>query len=352
MADRRYPPRSPTRARLASLLVLLAAGGSSVGATACTSCKPESETRPHSEPAATGATPSAPAAAAPSAQASATPAAVLRAEAEAEAALAAHPAPEPPTAIVTTDRNGRLRANTADLPGRCGADRSTLNYTQPAFASWQAAFHASNPADAIIDKLAHDDTMTTGHVYPGVNVLAGFTRYPERRQEIQDLFESKFPNHTGEELSRYYHAYAIFLLYNGEFKKIISFFEPDTRPGRPHVKDGPIHFVLSQAYHRLGMYEPATAHAKIAFALKDSRDTRWQFMLSELGLYGDDFYTKASADLYDIDHVKEIFPNHDRSRVPFEDVTDQMHIERWGGTGSTSFADFDNDGWDDLLLER
>jgi hypothetical protein len=278
--------------------------------------------------------------------------AALAAGAAALATLAASPAPGVPDAVVTTDRNGRLRANTADLPGRCTHERSTINYAQPAFKGWQEAFHAPNVADAVIDLLVADKNMAQGHVYPGVVILAGVTDYFEHRQHIQDLFEQKMARKTGEEYESMYHAYALFLIYNGEFKKIISFFEPDTRPGRPHAEDGPTHFILSQAYFRLGMYETALLHAKIAFAKNDERDTRWQLMVSELGLYGDDFYKKASRDLYTVDHIEEIFPNHDRSKLPFDEVSDRLGMDRWGGTGSVSLADFDNDGWDDLLQER
>ena len=52
------------------------------------------------------------------------------------------------------------------------------------------------------------------------------------------------------------------------------------------------------------------------------------------------------------DPILKIFPNRDWESFPFVDVTDELGVERWGGTGSVSFIDLDLDGWDELLWER
>ena len=241
--------------------------------------------------------------------------------------------------------------NTADLPGRCSADRLFIDFEEPhrdwsKFAAQQPSPDADEQAINLLLGTPNPDSPTAAAY------LAKRTDYFRRRAEVQRKIEAKLARLEGQALTRGLDDYAYMLAYLGEFDKLTAYFGPGGPAARP--QDGIVAFTLSHAYFRLGRYERSIAFGKKAYELLPNAalDTRWQLMTAELGLYGEDLYEKYSKKYYDLGEVQKLFVNRDRAQLPFEDVTARMKLDRWGGTGGISFVDLDGDGWDDLLIQR
>ncbi len=174
---------------------------------------------------------------------------------------------------------------------------------------------------------------------------AARTKTEARLAEIE--VEGPRNRYTGAEVN-----YALLLTLLGEFQVTID----------RYGDDGPLHEMIdeepelagavSYSLLKLGRYEEARAYAGRFRAEEPARlnDATWMIFMTDLLIYGEDFYENFSS-VYSVDNLKELFPNT-TGEFPFEDVTDENGIDRIGGTGCMSFADFDGDGWDDLYWER
>jgi tetratricopeptide (TPR) repeat protein len=238
--------------------------------------------------------------------------------------------------------------NTADLPDICPMDRYSLEMHQPAYTEWEKL---SVPGDADlgpIDMLLSYDR----DFFPAIMYFIHTTRYYERRQVVQEKIEKRIAGIGSAKRSVALGSYAMSLVYFGEFKKAVELFGP----GGKYSKDKywRIDFALAQAYFRLGDYKRSLPYAQKAWEVNPAAlDTRWQNMLSQLGLYGKDIFKKFSMKGYSTSYIQKIFPK-DWPDFPFEDVTKEMGLDkyRWGGTGGDAFVDLDGDGYDDILFER
>lgn len=258
----------------------------------------------------------------------------------------------PPPAATTT-LLARPVLNNADAPARCLDDRQYLDLTQPAIAlRFKHLLDAPDPADALLRDFLLNRELRTEPMLP-IFTFEKATDYFNHRKELQAKAEKIIAEAPDAQRTRGYENYSQVLLYLGEFEKLIAFFSTDVAPGRPLAESGIVKFSLSEAHYRLGKYQDAQGLAKDANRLMSgTRDTLWHLMVVENALYGRDFYAKYSSDVYTIEHIRELFPNQDWGALPFEDVTEQFGIDRWGGGGSVAWADLDGDGWEDLILQR
>ncbi len=182
-------------------------------------------------------------------------------------------------------------------------------------------------------------------------VFTNETDYYARRAEVRRKASDALAALVGSARLKAENNYSSLLVSLGEFQEVIDDFGPKSGRRAATEKEGRIQFNLAQSYFRGGRYREARPYAEAARSLlpEDELDTLWQMMLVDLGDYGRDFPRRHSK-AYTLTHVKKLFPNEDPSRLPFEDATAQTDIRRWGGTGGAAFADFDGDGWDDLLF--
>jgi tetratricopeptide (TPR) repeat protein len=246
----------------------------------------------------------------------------------------------------------RLTKNNADSDELCPKQFLDLDNPAPEFSSWKPLYAAADVTDAMVTRMLFQEDLRKSPL-PAALVFNQKLDYFNHRNDINAKFEEKLKAAPEDKKQKAWENYAFHLLYAGEFQKLIDVFSADAAAGKRFEKDGPVRFALSQSYWRLGKYQEAVNHAKPARELlPDARDALWQLMVSELALYGWDFYDKHSADVYTVEHIQELFPNYDWSKLPFEDVSDSIGIARWGGTGSVSWMDLDGDGWDDLIYDR
>lgn len=261
------------------------------------------------------------------------------------------------------------QANTADLPERCSSDRNVW-FTKPLCPNGPAhgargqgsggrAFDA-NKCDwkemgfesleaMLFDGILYGDVRR----FPEFIHFAHATDYYTRRAEIQQKMEARIAVLPEADQPKAWSNYSVTLVYLGEFKKINELFGPG---GSQHEKtntDPAIVFDLSHSLYRLGKYEDALFYAIRAAKWIPGHDTKWNLAQVEIALYGEEYFERASTDIYSLEHVKKIFKARDLSGFPFEDVTEVfgMHEFRWGGYGGVNFADMDGDGWEDLLAE-
>lgn len=228
--------------------------------------------------------------------------------------------------------------NTAALPGRCSPDQLHFNTNNALFANVETAADLDEAAIDLAFKEEKSASLTTMYLLKKAD-------YYNRREIILGKMKAR------AEKTDMLTGYARTALFLGEFQRVIDDFS--TRKDL-YEKDWYIAFALAQSYFRLGKYQDSLRFAKIAHKLNGALDTRWQYMLSELGLYGPEFFQKFNMPGFSLDHVKKFFPNRNPALLPFEDVTDKMGIgpDRWSGYGSVTFADLDGDHYDDLIFER
>jgi tetratricopeptide (TPR) repeat protein len=255
------------------------------------------------------------------------------------------------------------QGNTADLPGRCDGEHTFLGMESGTYK-----MHSQFPSSpqelelagrlpnfstdpdmqpiGVLLEISNPDSPTVA------NYMAKKLDWFNRRETVEKKIETALAGLPRAGRLQGLHNYAYALLYIGEFKKIISYFGPGGAGSLP--SDGIITFIRAQALWHMGRYRESLPLAKKALKLLPDKilDTRWQLMLTEMGLYGPEYFRKYSKNLYTTKHVADIFSNLTAAGLPFEDVTDTMSIERWSGTGSVSFADLNGDGWDELLIQR
>lgn len=267
------------------------------------------------------------------------------------------------------------QVNAADLDERCTADRNVFP-----IAAYPAVFQAksvvqssySDPDLYAIDVVLQG-TMRT-FPYPEIVYFSQALDYYERREELQKKTEARLAALEGDTAkdrsgkkdfalrgpkAKGHANYAMLLVYLGEWRKVADYYGSGGPEAARGAEDPEVAFAVAQALFRLGRYEEALPFAKTAYRKLGGGevgairlDAKWQVMTIELGLYGKDLYKYYSKDIYDVSNVRKIFPTDDWSALPFEDVTEQLGVARWGGTGSVSWADMDSDGWDDLIWER
>ncbi|MFT7623311.1 MAG: hypothetical protein ACI9WU_002494 [Myxococcota bacterium] len=260
-------------------------------------------------------------------------------------------------------------ANTADLPNRCAADRNVwetkpLCPAGPAHGARGAGSGGRHFAAGVCDfeEMGYEDELTLlidGMLYsdlrrfPEVIHFHWKTDYYSNREGIQAALKARIDGMPAVEQDAAWANYSLLMVYLGEFKKVTEVFGPGGPQSERANFDPSVVFDLSHAYFRLGDY--ATSHVYALRAVKwiPGHDTKWQLALTEIGLYGEEYYERASTDIYSLEHVKKVFPAHNLEKFPFEDVSVEMgvHDYRWGGYGGVNWADMDGDGWDDLLAE-
>ena len=238
--------------------------------------------------------------------------------------------------------------NTADLPDRCPGEKIYVDMDRFDWKRFSAVPSAGGDDDQAITAMLELNTDSPMFA----TYFAKKTRYYSRRAEMQEKVEARLARLSGDALTKGLEDYAYVLGYLGEFQKVVEHFGPGGP--RETANDGIIALSLAHAYFRLGRYADSVPYAKKAFDLLPDKkhDTRWQVMLSELGLHGDALYKNYSRDYYDLSHVKTLFPARGMAGLPFEDATDSMQIDKWSGTGGANFADLDGDGWDELIIQR
>ena len=177
--------------------------------------------------------------------------------------------------------------------------------------------------------------------------------YYSRREKMQSILAERAQAIPAEDRLEIERTHAWLLLYLGDFQAVVDLFGPDGKYSDRN-EDGSIAFTVAQSLYRLGRYKESLTYAKRAYERLPNAvlDTRWQMMLSELGYYGRTYLDQPDHGIYTKKHISGIFPHRDWEKFPFEDVTEDFNIKRWGGTGSVSFVDLDQDGWDDLVWER
>lgn len=248
--------------------------------------------------------------------------------------------------------------NVADDPEICSAETTFLDLDQPAFNPVRALIDAPDRDAAFIQASLHggrpDGTPLRIAAFPMVTLLPHALDWHSRRDELKGKFEAAIEALPAEEQPMAHANYATLLMYVGEFEHLVGRYGPMVEEGQPFAESGDLHFSLAQALYRLGKHAEAIPHARKAYTIlpQSTLDTRWVLMLAEMAAYGWDFYDKYSADLYDASHIRTFFPNDDWGALPFDDATDKLGIDVWGGYGGASWADLDNDGWSDLMLER
>ena len=180
--------------------------------------------------------------------------------------------------------------------------------------------------------------------------------YWKNRLAVHAEFEKQVAAEEGDRFKELSENYMYVLMYMGEFDKIIEWVPAHMKGWEEDRFLGAANFVLAQAYFRKGDHDRSWPHAKIAqdLLVDSPNDTRWQLMLTEMGLYKGEFYQKYSRDRMSLEHLPTWFPEAEW-KLPFKDVTDQKmpkDFERWGGYGYTWMVDMDKDGWDDIFYQR
>jgi len=244
--------------------------------------------------------------------------------------------------------------NTADIENRNDASHNYFDL------NFYVKYMSYKPEEFYLDEeLLAIDYMLKGNIrkkpYPEITYFPHKTDYYKNRERLQKKIEKVIADAEDEDnKNKFIENYAWLMLYMGEYEKVIESWGGGGQYSELSEESPSLHFCLAQAYFRLGQYNKSLGYAQRAYhgLEKAKLDTSWQVMLTEMGIYGKKFLDQPDGEIYTKKHIKEIFPHRSWEDFPFEDVTEKMGIERWGGTGSVSFADFDDDGWDDLLWER
>lgn len=242
--------------------------------------------------------------------------------------------------------------NTADLPDRCA----------PADQTWEIPLPCDGEMSCDLSTYADPDDFWIQHVlyadmkkYPSFILFQHATDYYSRREELLGKLYDAAQKVPEADKALAFENLSSSYVYLGEFEKMIAVFAPGGPLEAVTGTDPYVTFDLAHAYFRLGRYEESHPYALRAHRWLPGFDTKWQLMLTETYLYGDDLYTKWSKDQYVVHHILESFPERDARNLPFEEASADLGMtdaERYGGYGSVAWADFDGDGWDDLVFER
>lgn len=248
--------------------------------------------------------------------------------------------------------------NTADLP-RPFRDRTFVDTASlPGCQSREQVKLADPDMHFIQQTLVRDSSIRTSP-FPDIMCFIDGTDYYQHRESLQTKFENTISSAPKDKQLIFIDNYVWQMIYLGEFKKVVSLLGPKGKylsfmESSTEEMRGSLEFAAGQAYFRLGEYQTARPYVYRANKLLISSllDTRWQYMLIDLALQGRQFLDLPNSEVYKKDSIRKIFPNRNWEKFPFEDVTDELGVERWGGTGSVSFVDLDGDGWDELVWER
>ena len=242
--------------------------------------------------------------------------------------------------------------NTADLEQRCPPEHQDWEIPSPCSAEMSCDISQYEDVDAMwVHHILHADMKK----YPSFILFQHDTGYYSRREELLGKLYKGLETIPEEGKALAYENLSASYVYLGEFEKAIAVFGPDGPLAHVTSTDPYVTFDVAHAYFRLGRYEESHPYALRAHRWLPGFDTKWQLMLTETYLYGDDLYTKWSKDQYVVRHILESFPQRDASQLPFEEASEELGLtiqDRYGGYGSVAWADFDNDGWDDLVFER
>lgn len=242
--------------------------------------------------------------------------------------------------------------NTADLKERCGVENQDW-YIPP-----------DVPVNAVLDPAKFKTIeefwiknilSTDMKKYPNFIIFQYEVDYYSNREKILAMLRAGLDDidEAGKALA--YESISATYTYLGEFEGHIALFGPGGDFNDITASDPYVTFDLAHSYFRLGRYEESHPYALRAHRWLPGFDTKWQLMLTETFMYGPDLYTKWSKDQYVVAHIRESFPEVDGRNLPFEDVTEELGMprdSRYGGYGTMAWADFDGDGWDDLVYER
>jgi hypothetical protein len=238
------------------------------------------------------------------------------------------------------------------LPNRCPPSQIFANDDDFGWAGYAKA-HPGADRDAFFWRHMFNEDVRHAPM-KSIMALQRQTDYYARAAELQATAEKVIAEEKDPRQKQISNEnYAMVLLYLGEFQKLIAYFGPASPHfARDFATDGGVHFALSQAYWRLGKYPEAQQFGHTAVKYSDELDTRWGVMLADLAVYGNDLTAKHDKKLYTTEFIDQIFKEKDWSKIPFEDVTDAMGVQAYGGAGSVSWADLDGDGWDELIKEE
>lgn len=240
--------------------------------------------------------------------------------------------------------------NVIDIPGRCPSDQNAV----PTFlygAAVPGFLDGAFPYQRLLEYAFVEQDL---HINPSpfmTFILHDLDYYGDPaslRDRIEQILED-----TPEARQADAHGnYASFLAYAGEFELVVELFTGEGQFAEYLEEVPEIAFILGIVELRLGHYEQAVAHATDAverLPASSPLDALWIQMLAEMGLWGDDFFDRTEIE---ISAIEATWPERDWDRMPFEDVTDELGFQRWGGTGGVAWLDLDGDGWDDLVTEQ
>ncbi len=247
--------------------------------------------------------------------------------------------------------------DTAALPGRAPSrDNYFPMHKYPDLLLYKP--EGSEATDGSDSDVGPIDRMIRGDIrskpFPETVWFQQITDYYGRREELWPKIAARVAAVPEPNRLVAHRNQAWLLLYLGDFSHLLRLYGPEGEHAELGKNDGSLSFTVAQAFYRLGRYAESLPYANHAYdELTDSiLDTRWQIMLSELGLHGRSYLDQADGQTYTRRHIRTLFPHRSFEGFPFEDVTDQLGVARWGGTGSVSFADLDLDGWDELVWEH
>ena len=224
--------------------------------------------------------------------------------------------------------------NTADLPR---TPKSQNFFPTELYDDCKATRAEEGNADAHYIRTIISKVVVRDEPFPGIICFMHESDYYDRRDELQQKITAYIQQLPDSEQVRALENYAWLLMYLGEFKTVVTVFGPSGQYNPIAEKNGSIIFAISQAYFRLGQYREAYPYGVRANRLLTDSilDTRWHVMLIELGLQGRRFLDEPDTGTYGKSSVRHLFPFRDWESFPFEDVTESMGIDRWGGTGSS-----------------
>ncbi len=241
--------------------------------------------------------------------------------------------------------------NTADLPRTPKAQNF---FPTEIYDNCKASSAEADKADEHYIRNIISNIVIRDEPFPGIVCFMHEADYYARRDVLQKKIAAYIEQLPDSDQVQALENYAWLLMYLGEFNEVLALFGPSGQYNPVAEQNGSIIFAISQAYFRLGQYREAYPYGVRANRLLTDSvlDTRWHVMLIELGLQGRRFLDEPDSSIFEKSSIRSLFPYRDWESFPFEDVTEAMGIDRWGGTGSISFIDLDNDNWDELVWER
>ena len=132
----------------------------------------------------------------------------------------------------------QLPINPADIPGRCGPERTAITVTPYDIYSYGS--EKTNPTvGSQIDGMLRGDVRKSPQP---IIYFAKSTDYYARRAERQGQIESRLAELPQAERVKALGNYAMALVYLGEFKKLTAFFAPGSAPYLEARQEGTVDF--------------------------------------------------------------------------------------------------------------